>query len=38
MKTFLDNLYKVWAIAAKDIVEAVKNKNTMGVILPRRKP
>jgi ABC-2 type transport system permease protein len=34
MKTFLDNLYMVWAIAAKDIVEAVKNKNTLGIILP----
>jgi len=28
MKTFLDNLYIVWAIASKDIVNALKNKNT----------
>jgi ABC-2 type transport system permease protein len=28
MKTFLDNLYMAWAIASKDIVDALKNKNT----------
>jgi len=28
MKTFFDNLYIVWAIASKDIVNALKNKNT----------
>jgi len=28
MKTFLDNLYIVWAIASKDIVDTLKNKNT----------
>jgi ABC-2 type transport system permease protein len=28
MKTFLDNLYVAWAIASKDIVDALKNKNT----------
>jgi len=27
MKTFLDNLYVAWAIASKDIVDALKNKN-----------
>jgi ABC-2 type transport system permease protein len=25
---FMDNLYRVWAIASKDIVDALKNKNT----------
>ena len=28
MKTFLDNLYVAWAIASKDIMDALKNKNT----------
>jgi len=28
MKTFLDNLYIIWAIGSKDIMDALKNKNT----------
>jgi ABC-2 type transport system permease protein len=28
MNTLLDNLYMAWAIASKDIVDALKNKNT----------
>ncbi len=28
MKTFLDNFYMVWVIALKDIVDALKNKDT----------
>jgi len=28
MKTFLDNLYIAWAIGSKDILDALKNKNT----------
>jgi ABC-type Na+ efflux pump permease subunit len=28
MKTFLDNLYMVWTIGSKDIVDAVRNKDT----------
>ena len=33
MKTFMDNLYTGWAIAAKDIVEAVKSKIAFGIML-----
>jgi ABC-type Na+ efflux pump permease subunit len=28
MKTILDNLYMIWTIGSKDIVDALKNKNT----------
>jgi len=28
METFMDNLYMAWAIGSKDIVDALKNKNT----------
>lgn len=33
MKTFLDNLYVAFAIASKDIVDALKNKNTRANIV-----
>ena len=33
MKTFLDNIYIIWVIGSKDIMDALKNKNTRANII-----
>jgi ABC-2 type transport system permease protein len=33
-KSFIDNLRIIWAITAKDMVDALKNKNVIGVLVP----